>query len=69
MNKIFLLLAIFVTDVHATDLIDLYDRARQHNINILNNNDKVKRSQFLFKSLKKLFSILSKKRRVYDCFR
>ena len=37
MKKIFLLLAIFVIDVHATDLIDLYDRARQHNINILNN--------------------------------
>ena len=37
MKKIFLLLAIFVTDVHATDLIDLYDRARQHNFNILNN--------------------------------
>ena len=37
MKKIFLLLAIFVIDVHATDLINLYDRARQHNINILNN--------------------------------
>ena len=37
MKKIIILFSLFSMNVYATDLINLYDRAKQHNINILNN--------------------------------
>ncbi len=37
MKKILILLLISSMNVHATDLINLHDRARQHNIGLLNN--------------------------------
>ena len=37
MKKLIILFSLLSMNVYATDLIDLYDRARQHNIDILNN--------------------------------
>ena len=37
MRNILLILLVFSINGHATDLISLYDRAKQHNVDILNN--------------------------------
>ena len=37
MRNILLILLLFSINGHATDLISLYDRAKQHNVDILNN--------------------------------